>query len=130
MSDETSPARDEMIALETAYWEAMKAKDGRRTAELSGENALVTGARGVGTIPKDKMGQMTEESAWTLNSYTFEKVEVVAPAPNVAIVAYTVRQNVTMDGQTKDLHAADSSTWVKGPSGWECHGHSETFLEE
>jgi hypothetical protein len=48
----------------------------------------------------------------------------------VAIIAYTVRQKVTMDGVTQDLRAADSSTWLRGAQGWECHAHSETFLKD
>jgi hypothetical protein len=71
---------------------------------------------------------MTEDGHWSLHDYEFEDVEVVTPAPNVAVIAYTVRQKVTMDGQSMELHAADSSTWVRGPNGWECHAHSETFL--
>jgi ketosteroid isomerase-like protein len=128
MTNAQNPSNDEIIALETSYWEAMKAKDGGRTAALSGETSLVTGMRGVVTIPKDKMGAMTEDGHWSLHDYEFEDVEVVTPAPNVAVIAYTVRQKVTMDGQSMELHAADSSTWVRGPNGWECHAHSETFL--
>ena len=34
-----TPTRDELIALETSYWEAIKAKDGKRTAALSARPA-------------------------------------------------------------------------------------------
>ena len=124
-----TPSKDEIIALEKDYWEAMKRKDGKRTAQLSGDGALVTGARGVVSLPKAKMKAMTEEGNWTLESYEFEDVEVISPTPDVAIIAYTVRQSVTMDGKKQELRAADSSTWVRGAKGWECHAHSETFLK-
>lgn len=107
----------------------MKQKDGARTAELSGDNAIVTGARGVMVIPKAKMGAMTEEGDWQLESYDFEDVKVSIPAPDVAIVGYTVRQKVTMGGKKHEIHAADSSTWIRGANGWECHAHSEAFLQ-
>ena len=129
MSDAAHPAADEIIALEKSYWDAMKAKDGGRTAALSGDNALVTGSRGVMSIAKSQMDAMTQEGAWTLESYAFDDVKVAAPAPNVAIIAYTVRQNVTMDGKPMSMRAADSSTWIKGPKGWECYAHSETVLD-
>ena len=128
MTTETKPTKDDIIALETSYWEAMKAKDGARTAELAGDVSLVTGAQGVMSIAKSKMGQMTEDGKWTLESYVFEDIEVSTPAPDVAIIAYTVKQKVTMDGKSQTLHAADSSTWIRGLDGWECHAHSETFL--
>jgi hypothetical protein len=130
MTDHAKPTRDEILALERSYWDAMKAKDGARAAALSGKIALVTGAQGVMSIPKTKMGEMTEEGNWTMESYAFDHVEVTAPTADVAIIAYTVRQKVKMDGKTKDMRAADSSTWVRGKDGWECHAHSEVMLPE
>ena len=123
-----TPTKDEIIALEKSYWDAVQKKDGRRTAELSGKTSLVTGAQGVMSIAKTKMGKMTEDGNWTLESYTFDDIQVSTPAPDVAIIAYTVRQKVIMDGKSQDLRAADSSTWIRGPGGWECHAHSEAFL--
>jgi len=130
MPNAATPTKDEIIALEKSYWDAMKRKDGARTAQLSGANALVTGARGVMAIPKAKMGAMTEEGDWTLESYDFDDIEVSTPAPDVAIIAYTVRQKVTMQGKPQELRAADSSTWVRTGDAWECQAHSETFLQD
>jgi len=124
----SQPTKAEIIALEKSYWDAMKSKDGSRSAELSGSTSLVTGAQGVTSIPKTKMGKMTEEGDWTLEAYKFDDVEVITPAPDVAIIAYTVTQDVTMKGKAQKLRAADSSTWIRGKAGWECHAHSETFL--
>jgi len=101
--------KDEIIALEKEYWDAMKHKDGKRTSQLSGKLSLTTGARGVTSIPKAKMGQMTEEGNWTLDAYKFDDIEVITPADDVAIIAYKVTQNVTMDGKKQELRA-DTST--------------------
>ncbi len=128
MSVQSKPTKDDVIALEKSYWDAMKTKDGKRTAKLSGKHALVMGAQGVMSIPKDKMGKMTEEGNWTLESYAFDDINVSVPTADVAIIAYTVRQKVTMDGKTQNKRAAESSTWLRGDDGWECHAHSETFL--
>ena len=130
MATHAKPTKDEIVALETSYWDAMKAKDGDKTAKLSGKTSLVTGARGVMSIARDKMGKMTEEGDWSLESYSFDDVEVSTPAPDVAIIAYTVRQKVTMDGKPQKLHAADSSTWIRGADGGECHAHTEVFLRD
>jgi ketosteroid isomerase-like protein len=128
MNAHAKPTKNEIVNLEKSYWDAMKAKDGRRTSELSGKTALVTGAQGVMRIEKEKMGKMTEEGNWSLESYALEDVEVSTPSPDIALIAYTVRQSVTMDGKSQDLRAADSSVWIRGSNGWECHAHSETFL--
>ncbi len=129
MNAHAMPTKDEIVALEKSYWDAMKAKDGRRTSELSGKTALVTGAQGVMRIEKEKMGKMTEDGKWTLESYDLEDVEVSTPSADIALIAYTVRQSVTMDGKSQNLRAADSSVWIRGSKGWECHAHSETFLK-
>lgn len=124
------PTTEDIVALETAYWDAMKAKDGDRTAALSADPSLVSGMQGVMRISRDRMGQMTEDGDWTLESYEFENVEVSSPTPDVAIIAYTVRQNVTMKGEPKSFRAADASTWIRGADGWACHAHSETILAD
>ena len=122
------PTKDEIVALEKSYWDAMKKKDGRRTAELSGPTSLVTSAQGVMSIAKAKMGKMTEDGNWTLESYAFDDIEVSTPAPDVAIIAYTVHQKVIRNGKPQNLRAADSSTWIRGAHGWKCHAHSEASL--
>ena len=129
MNAHAMPTKDEILALEKSYWDAMKSKDGRRTSELSGRTALVTGAQGVMRIEKENMGKMTEEGNWSLETYVLEDVEVSTPSPDIALIAYTVRQSVTMDGKSQNLRAADSSVWIRGSNGWECHAHSETFLK-
>lgn len=122
--------KEEIVSLEKDYWNAMKHKDGMSASKLSGKVTLTTGARGVTSIPKAKMGKMTEDGKWTLESYEFDDVEVVIPSADVAIIAYTVKQSVTMDGKKQELRAADMSTWIRGTDGWECHAHSETILQD
>lgn len=122
------PSKDDIIALETSYWDAMKSKDGKRTADLSGETSLVSGAKGVMSIDKSKMGKMTEEGKWVLEDYAFDDVQVSIPSADVAIIAYTVKQTVKMDGKRQEMRAADMSTWLRGKDGWHCHAHSETMI--
>ena len=130
MTMQANPTKGEIIDLEKSYWDAMKSKDGGRTAELSAKTSLVTGAKGVMSIPKSKMSKMTEEGNWTLESYEFDDVEVTTPLPDLAIIAYTVKQRVKMDGKATTLYVADSPTWVRGSEGWECHAHSETLIAD
>ena len=129
MTTDAQPSKADIIALETSYWNAMKAKNGARTSQLSGKTTLVTGAEGVMSIAKSEMGKMTEEGQWTLESYAFDDIEVTTPTPDVAVIAYTVHQTGIRDGKSHKIRAADSSTWIRGADGWECHAHSETFLK-
>ena len=130
MATHAAPTKEDIIALEKSYWDAMKAKDGARTAALAAKVSIATGAQGVMSIAKNKMGEMTEDGKWTLESYSFDNIEVSTPLVDVAIIAYTVKQKVKMNGKSQNLRAAESSTWIRGVDGWECHAHSETFLKE
>ena len=130
MTTYSKPTKEDVIALETSYWEAMKAKDGAGTSQLSGRISLVAGAQGVMSIAKSEMGKMTEEGNWTLESYAFDDIAVTIPTPDVAVIAYTVSQKVKMNGKSQNLRAANSSTWIRGADGWECHAHSETFPKD
>src|SRR5262245_47280025 len=95
----SAPTKDEIIKLEKSYWDAMKRKDGARSAQLSGETSIVSGMQGVMSIPKKQMAKMTEDGKWTLEDYEFEDIQFSAPTPDVAIIAYKVKQKVTMDGK-------------------------------
>lgn len=125
-----APTKDEILKLETSYWEAMKAKDGKKAAALSGDPSLVSGQQGIMRIPRDKMATMTESGDWELLSYAFDDVQFEAPNPDVAIIAYKVRQKVRLKGKEQEFTAADLSMWVRGDDGWTCHAHSETILKE
>lgn len=35
-----------------------------------------------------------------------------------------------MDGKSQTLHAADSSSRIRGSDGWECRARSETCLKD
>ena len=113
MADLMDSTRDEIIALEKSFWEAMKRKDGAGAADLTANTSLVIGVKGVMIVPKAKMGKMTEDDSWHIESYDFDNVQVITPRPDVAIIAYTVHQKVTMKDKVADRRYADSSTWLR-----------------
>lgn len=121
--------RDEIILEhEKSYWDAMKSKNGRRTAELSGATSLVTGPRGVMSIAKAQMGKMTEDPGWELKDYTLSDLQILHPSLDVSIIAYKARQRMLMGGKEQESESILSSTWVRTHGSWECHAHSETPL--
>jgi hypothetical protein len=46
---------------------------------------------------------------------------------DVAVVAYTVREDLTVDGKPVSLEAADVSTWVRRTVRWLCALHTESL---
>jgi len=122
--------KQQIIDLETRFWQSMKDKDVDTAKSLIAKEGLVTGPMGTMTMDPDKYAQMTRDGQWTLQNFKMDKVEVVQPNADSAIIAYEVRQTGDMKGQPMDLRCADSSVWVKEGGDWKCALHTETILED
>ena len=122
--------KQQIIDLETRFWQSMKDKDVATAKSLIAQEGLVTGPMGTMTINPEKYAQMTRDGQWTLENFEMKNVEVVQPTPDSAIIAYEVHQTGDMKGQKMDLRCADSSVWVKEGSDWKCALHTETILED
>jgi hypothetical protein len=46
----------------------------------------------------------------------------------VALVGYKVHEDLTVDGKSVSLDAADTSTWVRRDGRWVCALHTESLL--
>ena len=122
--------KQQIIDLETRFWQSMKDKDVDTAQSLIARECLVTGPMGAMTIDPGQYGQMTRDGKWTLNNFEMAKVEVVQPTEDSAIIAYEVHQTGDMKGKPMDLRCADSSVWVKQDGSWKCALHTETILED
>lgn len=122
--------KQEIIDLETRFWQSMKDKDVDTASSLIAREGLVTGPMGTMTINPEKYAQMTRDGQWTLANFEMKNVEVVQPTEDSAIIAYEVHQTGEMKGQPMDMRCADSSVWVKEDGNWKCALHTETILQD
>ena len=122
--------KQQIIDLETRFWQSMKDKDVATAKSLIAQEGLVPGPMGTMTLNPEKYAQITRDGQWTLENFEMKNVEVVQPTPDSAIIAYEVHQTGDMKGQKMDLRCADSSVWVKEGSDWKCALHTETILED
>jgi hypothetical protein len=80
-------------------------------------------AAGVG----DK-GKLAMPPSYTLNhSVLKDSAQVRLLQDDVAVVAYEVHEELTVDGKPVTLDAADSSTWVRRNGRWLCALHTEAI---
>lgn len=119
----------ELLELERQFWDAIKAKDGQRTARLIEDECIIVGAQGVAAIDRSTMEKMTVEGGWELNRYSLdeENAQVRFIDNDVAVVAYKVNETVVVDGQTLAFDANDSSVWVRRNGEWRCALHTESL---
>jgi hypothetical protein len=82
----------------------------------------------VGRIDRKTFASMMDGGTWRLHAFEFRDVKFLEAADNVAVIAYTVREELTVDGKPLTMEAADASTWVKQDGGWVCALHTESVL--
>ena len=118
----------ELADLERQYWQAIKDNDLDTALSLTDDPCIVTGAQGMSSIDRKTFEEMMKASPWTLQKFELDDdMQVRLLGDDVAIVAYTVREELTVDGKPLTLEAADSSTWVRRNGRWVCALHTEAI---
>lgn len=126
MTDTT--IEQELAGLERRYWQALQDRDTGAALELTADPAILAGAQGVGLLTHDTFVAMMENATWTIDSFEIVgDLDVRQVGDDTAIVAYTVHEEVTVDGQQVGFDAAETSTWVRRDSRWICVAHTESI---
>jgi ketosteroid isomerase-like protein len=120
-----SATEQQLIDLEKTYWNAMITKYVDTAVRMSDDPCYVTGAQGVSAISAEQYRKLMTDGTWTLHEYSMDKIQARLISPDVAIVAYTVTEKLTVEGKPLTLKANDSSTWVRRNGEWKCALHTE-----
>jgi ketosteroid isomerase-like protein len=119
----------QLLALEKQYWQAMKDRDADTAMRLTDDTCIVAGAQGIGAMPARAIAGMLKDAPYTVRSFRLDDdVQVQRISDDVAILAYKVHEELTVDGKPVTLDAADASTWVKRNGQWVCALHTESIL--
>ena len=118
----------ELLDLEKQYWQAMKEKDADTAMRLTDEECIRTGSQGVGRITRQALSDMLKNAPYTLHDFELKDTEVRQLRDDVAVVAYNVHEELTVDGKPVTLDAADASTWVRRNGRWLCALHTEAIV--
>jgi hypothetical protein len=122
------PIEAQLLDFEKQYWNAIMNRDVQAAMRLTDDPCIVTGAQGVGRITQKQFADMLQAGGWTLHSFDLSDVQVRLLSEDVAIVAYKVKESLTVEGKHMTLEAADSSTWVRREGNWVCALHTEAML--
>jgi ketosteroid isomerase-like protein len=117
----------QVLSLEKRYWTALREKDTEAALELTCDPCIVAGASGVSQVDHKAFAKMMDSAPWSLESFELDDVKVRMVADDVAIVAYTVKESLTVDGKPLELEAADASTWIRSDGIWKCALHTEAI---
>jgi ketosteroid isomerase-like protein len=123
----STTVEQELIELETQFWQAMKDGDVEAALELSDEPCIVAGAQGVAAIDKAQFAQMMDSDDWILDDFRLDGLQVRQLSEDVAVVAYQVHEDMTVEGKPLALDAAETSVWVRRDGRWLCAVHTEAL---
>lgn len=124
----TQTLEAELLGLERRYWQALKDKDAETAMQLTDDPCIVTGAQGVHALDRKTIGAMMKAATYTLHRFEIrDGAQVRLLRDDVAIVAYEVHEELTVNGQPIALDASDASTWVRRNGRWRCALHTEAI---
>ena len=118
----------ELLALENQYWQAIKDKNADAAARLSDDPCIIAGPQGVGRIDRQILRGLMKTASYILHAYQISDPQVQLLSDDVAILAYKVHEELTVDGKPVTVDAADASTWVRREGHWLCALHTESLL--
>jgi hypothetical protein len=124
----TSAVEQEILELENEYWRAIRDKDTDAAVRLTDDPCLVAGAQGVRSIDHTTFVEMAKSPTWELRKFELADTEVRMLTDDVAIIGYTVTEDMVVEGKSLTLKAADTSTWVRRDGRWVCALHTESVL--
>jgi hypothetical protein len=124
----TSAVEKQFLDLERQYWQALQDKDDETALRLSDDPCIVSGASGVASLDRRAMAGMLKSGTWQLRRFEIDPdVKLRLFGDDVAVLAYKVREELTVDGKPVQLEAADASTWVRRDGQWVCALHTEAI---
>lgn len=118
----------EIVEAEKQFWQSMVDKDAEAAMRLTDDVCLLTGAQGASSFPKQAFTKMMEGASFTLHRFELIEPKVLQLRDDVAVVAYKVHEELTVDGKPVTVDAADASTWVRKDGRWLCALHTESIL--
>ncbi len=117
----------ELLDLERQYWQAIKDKNIDLALRLTDDPCILAGAQGVSRIDKRSLAGMMKGGSYTLHDFTISDVQVRLLGHEVAVIAYKVHEELTVEGKPVRLDAVDASTWVSRDGRWVCALHTESI---
>lgn len=123
----TNAIEQELLELETQFWQAIKDKNADAAARLSDNPCLLTGPQGVNRVERQELMGLMKAAPYTLHDFRISDPQVRLLGDQVALLAYNVHEELTVEGKPVTIDAADASTWVRRGGRWVCALHTESL---
>jgi hypothetical protein len=121
-------AEQELVDLETRFWQSLVDQDADTALRLLSEPALMVSSHGAMSFDHDAYRKIAVQGKTIVTSFEFSDMKITFPNANTAILTYGVKQAVQPRGEGESTveEMNDSSTWVKAGKEWKCVMHTES----
>jgi uncharacterized protein (TIGR02246 family) len=119
----------EILGLEKEYWRAIQDRDVEAARRLTDERCILAGSKGVRRVDWTAFEAMMKDPRHTLLRFELDDdAQAERLGDDVAVLAYHVHEELTVEGQPLTLDAAESSTWTRRGGRWRCAMHAESIF--
>ena len=115
-----APSNDEMMAKETAAWQAFKDKDADGFKKVVDHDMLGVYAEGISDMAKE----MSDMGKWDMKSFTINDYKSHSDEKDVVVSTYTVTVQGTYDGKDASGTYNAGSVWKMEKGAWLAIFHS------
>lgn len=133
MPTSTSTPRQTLVDLETKFWQSMVDQDTDTAVALLTEPATMVSAHGAFQFDHATYRKMADQGEMVVTAFKLSDMEVAFPTDEMAILTYSVKQNVAPRGEKNqagtEQQMHDSSTWIHTEGRWQCVMHTESPAE-
>jgi len=125
---QTNNVEKQLLELERQYWQAMQDRNVEAAVKLTEFPCIVAGASGTMRVERPAFEKMMNAATYRIRKVELDPdAEVRMLTDDVAIVAYKLTEEVTVDGERVKLESTDASTWVRRNGTWRCALHTESI---
>jgi uncharacterized protein (TIGR02246 family) len=124
----TRPTPKQFLDLERRYWKAIQTGDVATARKLTDFPHVINSSSGFGSIDEKTFVQMMNDRSYSIDRFELsDEATLRFLNDDVAVLAYDVHEEVTVNGQPLELDATESSTWVRRDGHWARAQHSEAL---
>ena len=109
-----SPTKDEMMAKETAAWQAFKDKKADDFKKVVDHDMMGVYAEGISDMAKE----MSDMQKWDMKSFTISDYKILSDEKDVVVSTYTVTLAGTYDGKDASGTYNAGSVWKLENGNW------------
>ena len=124
---QTEAIKAELLSCERRYWQSIKDRDPETARQMTDFPCIITGAQGVAAMDEKTFGAALSAGQSQLKDFELRDPQVRILSDDIAIVAYKIREDLTVENRPMTLEAADASVWIKRDGQWQCALHTESL---